>query len=123
MLQKHSYRLFILLLLYIFATLSRSTMSDEELISVDYEIFGRVQGVFFRKYTQAEGRKLGLVGWVQNTSAGTVKGQLQGPKSKVKEMQEWLRSTGSPKSHITKAEFKNEKTIECLTHSSFNITK
>lgn len=27
-------------------------MSDEDLISVDYEIFGKVQGVFFRKYTQ-----------------------------------------------------------------------
>lgn len=27
-------------------------MSKEELISVDYEIHGRVQGVFFRKYTQ-----------------------------------------------------------------------
>lgn len=27
-------------------------MSNEDLISVDYEIFGRVQGVFFRKYTQ-----------------------------------------------------------------------
>lgn len=30
----------------------RSVMADEDLISVDYEIFGRVQGVFFRKYTQ-----------------------------------------------------------------------
>uniref|UniRef100_A0A0E9T514 acylphosphatase n=1 Tax=Anguilla anguilla TaxID=7936 RepID=A0A0E9T514_ANGAN len=46
--------------------------------------FGRVQGVFFRKYTQAEGKKLGLVGWVRNTEAGTVQGQLQGPGSKVK---------------------------------------
>lgn len=27
-------------------------MSDEDLISVDYEIFGKVQGVFFRKFTQ-----------------------------------------------------------------------
>uniref|UniRef100_A0A671U5J6 Acylphosphatase-like domain-containing protein n=1 Tax=Sparus aurata TaxID=8175 RepID=A0A671U5J6_SPAAU len=27
-------------------------MSNEDIISVDYEIFGRVQGVFFRKYTQ-----------------------------------------------------------------------
>lgn len=27
-------------------------MSSEELLSVDYEVFGRVQGVFFRKYTQ-----------------------------------------------------------------------
>ncbi|NWI68383.1 ACYP1 protein, partial [Todus mexicanus] len=50
----------------------------EELISVDYEVSGRVQGVFFRKYTQAEAKRLGLVGWVQNTSHGTVKGQVQG---------------------------------------------
>ncbi|KAF3701275.1 Acylphosphatase-1 [Channa argus] len=98
-------------------------MSSEDLISVDYEIFGRVQGVFFRKYTQAEGKKLGLVGWVQNSSTGTVQGQLQGPHSKVKEMQEWLKSTGSPKSHITKAEFRNERTVTSLEHSSFNIVK
>ncbi|KAM3595036.1 uncharacterized protein V6R79_017386 [Siganus canaliculatus] len=111
--------LFLLFIIFFF----RSTMSSEELISVDYEIFGRVQGVFFRKYTQAEGRKLGLVGWVQNTHAGTVQGQLQGPRSKVKEMQEWLKSTGSPKSSITKAEFKNEKAVDCLEHSSFNIVK
>lgn len=29
-------------------------MSSEELLSVDYEVFGRVQGVFFRKYTQVK---------------------------------------------------------------------
>uniref|UniRef100_A0A8C1ZCF8 Acylphosphatase n=1 Tax=Cyprinus carpio TaxID=7962 RepID=A0A8C1ZCF8_CYPCA len=62
-------------------------MSSEELLSVDYEVFGRVQGVFFRKYTQSEGKWLGLVGWVQNTDAGTVRGQLQGPASKVQQMQ------------------------------------
>lgn len=72
---------------------------------------------------QAEGKKLGLVGWVQNTDAGTVRGQLQGPQSKVQEMQKWLRSTGSPKSQIIKAEFKNEKTVASLEHSSFNIVK
>ncbi|AWP16590.1 putative DNA mismatch repair protein Mlh3 isoform 2 [Scophthalmus maximus] len=59
-------------------------MSEGDLMSVDYEIFGRVQGVFFRKYTQAEGKKLGLVGWVQNTGTGTVQGQLQGPRSRKK---------------------------------------
>uniref|UniRef100_A0A3P8RM01 Acylphosphatase n=1 Tax=Amphiprion percula TaxID=161767 RepID=A0A3P8RM01_AMPPE len=106
-----------------FVTIFRYTMSDEDLISVDYEVFGRVQGVFFRKYTQAEGKKLGLVGWVQNTGAGTVQGQLQGPRSKVEQMQEWLKSTGSPKSRITKAEFNNEKTVDSLEHSSFNIVK
>ncbi|KAF7670239.1 hypothetical protein LDENG_00043260 [Lucifuga dentata] len=98
-------------------------MCSEDLISVDYEVFGRVQGVFFRKYTQAQGSRLGLVGWVRNTQAGTVQGQLQGPRSKVKEMQEWLKTTGSPKSHIAKAEFKNEKTVDSLDHSSFKIVK
>ena len=28
---------------------------------------GRVQGVFFRKFTQQEARSLGLRGWVKNT--------------------------------------------------------
>ncbi|XP_069574624.1 acylphosphatase-1 [Brachyistius frenatus] len=98
-------------------------MSNEDLISVEYEIFGRVQGVFFRKYTQAEGKKHGLVGWVQNTAAGTVRGELQGPRSKVEEMQEWLKTTGSPKSNITRAEFKKEKTTDKLEYSSFDIVK
>ncbi|CAN9502192.1 unnamed protein product [Ophioblennius macclurei] len=98
-------------------------MSTEDLISVDYEIYGRVQGVFFRKYTQSEAKKLGLVGWVQNTAAGTVQGQLQGPRSKVKEMQEWLKTTGSPNSHIIKAEFTSEKIIDNLQHTSFKIVK
>ncbi|XP_021440526.2 acylphosphatase-1 isoform X1 [Oncorhynchus mykiss] len=98
-------------------------MSTEEMISVDYEIFGRVQGVFFRKYTQTEGKKLGLVGWVQNTEAGTVQGQLQGPSNKVRQMQDWLKSTGSPKSQIIKAEFKNEKNVKSLDHSTFKIVR
>uniref|UniRef100_A0A8C0NNM3 Acylphosphatase n=5 Tax=Canidae TaxID=9608 RepID=A0A8C0NNM3_CANLF len=95
----------------------------DTLISVDYEIFGKVQGVFFRKYTQAEGKKLGLVGWVQNTDQGTVQGQLQGPVSKVRLMQEWLETKGSPKSHIDRANFRNEKVILKLDYSDFQIVK
>ncbi|XP_044910151.1 acylphosphatase-2 isoform X2 [Felis catus] len=51
--------------------------------SVDYEVFGRVQGVCFRMYTEDEARKIGVVGWVKNTSKGTVTGQVQGPEEKV----------------------------------------
>ncbi|XP_041927996.1 acylphosphatase-1 [Alosa sapidissima] len=94
-----------------------------DLLSVDYEVFGKVQGVFFRKHTQKEGQQLGLVGWVQNTEAGTVQGQLQGPTDKVKQMQEWLKTTGSPRSRIDKAEFKNEKKIETLDHEDFKVVK
>ncbi|KAL8168537.1 UNVERIFIED_CONTAM: Acylphosphatase-1 [Gekko kuhli] len=93
------------------------------LISVDYEVFGKVQNVFFRKYTQAQGKKLGVVGWVQNTDYGTVQGQIQGPAFKVQQLQEWLRKTGSPKSCIEKVNFRNEKKITHLEHSDFCIVK
>ncbi|XP_062934535.1 acylphosphatase-2 isoform X6 [Cynocephalus volans] len=54
--------------------------------SVDYEVFGKVQGVCFRMYTEDEARKIGVVGWVKNTSKGTVMGQVQGPEEKVNSM-------------------------------------
>ncbi|XP_040082014.1 acylphosphatase-1 isoform X2 [Oryx dammah] len=100
-----------------------SMAEGDTLISVDYEIFGKVQGVFFRKYTQAEGKKLGLVGWVQNTDQGTVQGRLQGPTSKVRHMQEWLETKGSPKAHIDRASFHNEKVIVKLDYADFQIVK
>ncbi|NXY22018.1 ACYP2 protein, partial [Atrichornis clamosus] len=65
--------------------------------SVDYEVFGRVQGNGGLRgaaegegrraeYTEEEARKLGVVGWVKNTSQGTVTGQVQGPEDKVNAM-------------------------------------
>ncbi|XP_043843556.1 acylphosphatase-2 isoform X2 [Dromiciops gliroides] len=61
-----------------------ATMSTAKTLkSVDYEVFGRVQGVCFRMYTEGEAKKMGVVGWVKNTSQGTVKGQVQGPEDKV----------------------------------------
>ncbi|XP_028927979.1 acylphosphatase-2 isoform X5 [Ornithorhynchus anatinus] len=46
----------------------------------------RPKGVCFRMYTEAEAKKMGLVGWVKNTSQGTVVGQVQGPEEKVNSM-------------------------------------
>uniref|UniRef100_A0A8V0YRY8 Acylphosphatase n=1 Tax=Gallus gallus TaxID=9031 RepID=A0A8V0YRY8_CHICK len=63
--------------------MSALTKASSSLKSVDYEVFGRVQGVCFRMYTEEEARKLGVVGWVKNTSQGTVTGQVQGPEDKV----------------------------------------
>ncbi|XP_054365853.1 acylphosphatase-2 isoform X13 [Mirounga angustirostris] len=61
--------------------------------SVDYEVFGRVQGVCFRMYTEGEAKKIGVVGWVKNTSKGTVTGQVQGPEEKVNSMTCCLQGT------------------------------
>ncbi|XP_064110720.1 acylphosphatase-2-like isoform X2 [Macrobrachium nipponense] len=96
-------------------------MAAKKLVAVDFEVFGKVQGVFFRKYTEEQGTKLGLRGWCMNTRHGTVQGQLQGPEGMVKIMKDWLEKTGSPSSRIERAEFKNEKAIEDYTFSGFNI--
>ena len=66
---------------------------------------GTVQGVFFRKHTQQQATKLNLVGWVKNAASGTVQGHMEGRKEDISQMKTWLRTTGSPKSKITKAEF------------------
>ncbi|XP_027030352.1 acylphosphatase-2-like [Tachysurus fulvidraco] len=94
--------------------------SGSDLCSVDFEIFGNVQGVCFRMYTERKGLNLGLVGWVKNTNKGTVVGQVQGPRNLVKEMKVWLSKEGSPSSRITRAVFKNEKSIPKLELSGFS---
>ncbi|KAM6355313.1 acylphosphatase-2 [Podargus strigoides] len=88
--------------------------------SVDYEVFGRVQGVCFRMYTEEEARKLGVVGWVKNTRQGTVTGQVQGPEDKVNAMKSWLSNVGSPSSRIDRTNFSNEKEISKLDFSGFS---
>ncbi|XP_074062312.1 acylphosphatase-2 [Macrotis lagotis] len=95
--------------------------SARTLKSVDYEVFGRVQGVCFRMYTEGEAKKIGVVGWVKNTRKGTVQGQVQGPEDKVNSMKSWLSKVGSPSSRIDRADFSNEKTISQLEYSNFSI--
>ncbi|EDK31926.2 acylphosphatase (macronuclear) [Tetrahymena thermophila SB210] len=93
------------------------------LISFEYVVHGKVQGVFFRKYTKEQADKLGLKGWVMNTPHNTVVGAVQGPVEKAKQMEIWLSTKGSPKSNITKFEKKNEKNINSYTFNDFEIRK
>eukprot|EP00076_Gallus_gallus_P038857 XP_025004395.1 acylphosphatase-2 isoform X1 [Gallus gallus] len=74
--------------------MSALTKASGSLKSVDYEVFGRVQGVCFRMYTEEEARKLGVVGWVKNTSQGTVTGQVQGPEDKVNAIKCFIYNMG-----------------------------
>ncbi|KAL1285705.1 Acylphosphatase-2 [Trichinella pseudospiralis] len=96
---------------------------SKSLLSVDFEVFGKVQGVFFRKCTVEKAKDLGLVGWCQNTKTGTVVGQVEGPKNEVNEMKIWLENVGSPSSRIDKAVFKNEKEISTLNFNSFDVKR
>nr|DBA17113.1 TPA: hypothetical protein GDO54_002608 [Pyxicephalus adspersus] len=76
-------------------------------------------GVFFRKYTEDQAKKVTVVGWVKNTPCGTVTGQVQGSKEKVEIMKNWLQNVGSPMSRIDKAVFSNERQITNLEFSNF----
>ena len=40
------------------------------LVSVDFKICGKVQKVFFRKYTEAKAKELNLIGYVKNETDG-----------------------------------------------------
>ncbi|XP_044746668.1 acylphosphatase-2-like [Coccinella septempunctata] len=94
-----------------------------KLVSVDFEVFGIVQGVFFRKHTQKEAQDLSLKGYCRNTSRGTVQGTMEGEIDKINKMKNWLQKIGSPSSRIDKAEFKNEKEINAFSFNDFSVKK
>ncbi|XP_046996861.1 acylphosphatase-2-like isoform X2 [Schistocerca americana] len=102
---------------------SHTKMSAQlkDMVSVDFEVFGRVQGVFFRKYTVDEAKKVGVKGWIMNTPKGTVLGRIEGEVKKVEHMKKWLQTTGSPSSKIEKAEFRNEAPIRQYSFASFTV--
>ncbi|CAF0758642.1 unnamed protein product [Adineta steineri] len=106
---------------------SSSTADSKETngsyVSCDFEVFGIVQGVFFRKHTEQQATKLNLVGWVKNAASGTVQGHMEGRKEDIDKMKTWLKTTGSPKSRISKVNFSNEKTITQLNGKTFSVNK
>ena len=69
-----------------------------------FEVFGIVQGVFFRKYTKEMADSLKLHGFVENTNRKTVVGEAQGPLQDIHQFKEFLKSKGSPQSKIDKLE-------------------
>lgn len=58
-------------------------MSD---IAVYCVISGRVQGVWYRAWTEKEASGLGLDGWVRNLPDGSVEALFSGPEPVVRDM-------------------------------------
>ncbi|CAB3382523.1 Hypothetical predicted protein [Cloeon dipterum] len=56
------------------------------LVSVEFEVFGQVQGVYFTKYCRDMCTQLGIGGWVKNSKKGTIVGKMQGEKIRVDQM-------------------------------------
>lgn len=82
-----------------------------------FEVFGRVQQVNFRHCTKLRAQELAVVGWVRNTSNGTVTGVAEGSENSVQDLKHWLSKIGSPGSRI---EHFKESTIQ-IDKPSFDV--
>ena len=93
------------------------------LVRSTFKITGKVQGVYFRKFTQQEAVRLGIYGTVTNEEDGSVTGVLEGRIEKINELKYWLQFTGSPKSKIDSADFKDEQPCASRQYSRFDIIR
>jgi acylphosphatase len=67
------------------------------------DVYGYVQGVFFRYTTRKIARKLGLTGYVQNMPDGSVHIVAEGPDSDLKELLEFSKK-GPRNARVDKVE-------------------
>jgi acylphosphatase len=66
---------------------------------------GRVQGVWFRKYTVEKAKSIGINGFVRNDLNYVVYIEAEGTLEQLKKFIEWLHR-GSPLSKVSSVEYK-----------------
>ncbi|MBT8398263.1 MAG: acylphosphatase [Gemmatimonadetes bacterium] len=78
-------------------------MSTDDFTVRAFRISGRVQGVFFRVWTQELAQEMGLRGTVMNRRDGSVKALVGGPRAAVDRFQDRLWD-GPPASSVESVE-------------------
>jgi acylphosphatase len=66
-------------------------------------VTGRVQGVFFRAWTQQQANELGVTGWVRNCPDGSVEAHLAGAEAAIQELVERL-CDGPPSAVVSRVD-------------------
>lgn len=89
----------------------RTTMRDT-MKHVSIRVFGQVQGVWFRKHTHEKAMQLGLVGFVQNQSDGSVLIHAQGEDPKIQEFIDWC-DHGPPMANVEEVLLQEEDLLDC----------
>jgi acylphosphatase len=82
-------------------------------------IHGRVQGVFFRKYTFEKANELGLKGMVRNLPNGDVEIIAEGKEEVLQEFVKWCYK-GSPASKVERIESVD---VAIVGYEKFSIEK
>ncbi len=83
------------------------------------QIFGKVQGVFFRKYAQMTAESLGLGGFVQNEPDGSVLAEIEGEEDALEKFVQWAHR-GSPAARVERVVVK--KDLPLVGEQAFRIT-
>jgi len=83
-------------------------------------IHGRVQGVFFRAWTQQTARALQLTGWVRNLPDGSVELKAQGASEGLQELLQ-LCWQGPPSAKVERID--SEWTESPSSFSDFSIER
>lgn len=86
-------------------------------VSYIAHVSGKVQGVFFRVYSQQKAIDYGLSGYARNLSDGDVEVFLSGEEENVEKMLAWLEH-GPEKAEVTKMQHKK---VDWQEHSFFSI--
>lgn len=82
------------------------------------KVFGKVQGVFYRKSTQKRAEHYDITGYVKNRDDGSVEIEAQGAESKLEQLIEWCHK-GPERANVNNVEVKE---VEVLPEStSFDI--
>ena len=87
------------------------------MVAYRIQVFGKVQGVFFRASTKTKADVLGLKGWVKNLIDGSVHIEIQGEDSDVQKFLTWCES-GPDFARVSRLDIVE---IAVQTFSSFEI--
>lgn len=87
-------------------------------VHYDIHVSGKVQGVWFRKYTKIEADKLGLKGFVRNEPDGKVYIEAEGEEALILDFIGWLH-IGAPLSKVKNVAY---ETANVVGFESFDIS-
>lgn len=90
-------------------------MSEQVICTHHIFVSGRVQGVFYRKYTALKATELGVTGWVRNLQDTRVEIMAEGTTAQLSALEKWCH-TGSPKAQVTAVEVTDLTPVVTITN-------
>jgi len=88
--------------------------------SWELSISGKVQGVWYRKFTEQKANELGICGWVANKKDGRVLARIEHENSQVLEMLLHACTEGPPEAEVERIDVRH---VPAEGFSGFHIKR